>query len=118
LITSKDTKDKHTQTWVNLISIRWYWNLEQWLSESAEALFAEFDRPRNHIPPNVQLLDQFWKLQPITGWFFAAFNANRLAGMLCGFFSVKRKLFWLSFAFQQLFFKCHRPRFPFHSSEA
>jgi hypothetical protein len=39
--------------------------------------------------------------QQIAWCFFSTFNANFLDGMLCGFFSAKRKLFRLSFALQQ-----------------
>jgi hypothetical protein len=47
--------------------------------------------------------------QSIAHHFPSAFSANLLAGMLCGFFSVKRKLFRLSSAFKQLFSFSRQP---------
>jgi hypothetical protein len=45
----------------------------------------------------------------------SAFSANLLAGMLCGFFSVKRKLHRLWSAFKQLF---SVPPFPFDGRDS
>jgi hypothetical protein len=62
------------------------------------------------------------ELQLIARCFFSVFNANLLAAMLCGFFSVKRKLFRLSSAFQQFGLVPVLPvphrRFPLQRSEA
>jgi hypothetical protein len=51
--------------------------------------------------------------------FLSVFNSNLFAGMLCGFFGVKRKLFWLSSAFKLFLSFPFFPHqgFPFHGSE-
>jgi hypothetical protein len=53
--------------------------------------------------------------QSIASSFFSVFNANLRAEKLCGFFSVKMKLFRLGSALEQLF---SFPFFPFHTRDS